>query len=385
MKNVARQTVVLFALVLLCAAGTAHPAGVDMKEGNWEISSETSMVMEGMSMPPMANKSTYCLTREDPVPAKDKDCKVVNHKVSGNKVSWRMECKKGEGEGEISYHGTTYNGFMKMKSVEDGETMTMNMKLAGKYLGPCPKGQKSGATGETAKQMAAGQQAAVQGQKQLAQIQAEQAAVAKKTEAFIKRSVVLADEPGACGQAGFARTPECQGKAGDLNLKPGEYEITLERGSRVGTTYMPVEEERKTVCLTEDAPVPAALSAGPPAHVKRGKERITWTGAAEGQTTKGGILYRGNSLEGAMTNTMDLGAGQQSFIVTKVTGRRIGDGNCIAARDYTAERRRGKKGRDYTAKKGAGDASKNGAGDSAAYTDNILKNPVKGIRNLLGF
>jgi hypothetical protein len=385
MKNVARQTVVLFALVLLCAAGTAHPAGVDMKEGNWEISSETSMVMEGMSMPPMANKSTYCLTREDPVPAKDKDCKVVNHKVSGNKVSWRMECKKGEGEGEISYHGTTYNGFMKMKSVEDGETMTMNMKLAGKYLGPCPKGQKSGATGETAKQMAAGQQAAVQGQKQLAQIQAEQAAVAKKTEAFIKRSVVPADEPGACGQAGFARTPECQGKAGDLNLKPGEYEITLERGSRVGTTYMPVEEERKTVCLTEDAPVPAALSAGPLAHVKRGKERITWTGAAEGQTTKGGILYRGNSLEGAMTNTMDLGAGQQSFIVTKVTGRRIGDGNCIAARDYTAERRRGKKGRDYTAKKDAGDAAKKGAGDSAAYTDNILKNPVKGIRNLLGF
>ncbi len=385
MKNVARQTVVLFALVLLCAAGTAHPAGVDMKEGNWEISSETSMVMEGMSMPPMANKSTYCLTREDPVPAKDKDCKVVNHKVSGNKVSWRMECKKGEGEGEISYHGTTYNGFMKMKSVEDGETMTMNMKLAGKYLGPCPKGQKSGATGETAKQMAAGQQAAVQGQKQLAQIQAEQAAVAKKTEAFIKRSVVPADEPGACGQAGFARTPECQGKAGDLNLKPGEYEITLERGSRVGTTYMPVEEERKTVCLTEDAPVPAALSAGPPAHVKRGKERITWTGAAEGQTTKGGILYRGNSLEGAMTNTMDLGAGQKSFIVTKVTGRRIGDGNCIAARDYTAERRRGKKGRDYTAKKDAGDAAKKGAGDSAAYTDNILKNPVKGIRNLLGF
>jgi len=372
MKNVARQTVVLFALVLLCAAGTAHPAGVDMKEGNWEISSETSMVMEGMSMPPMANKSTYCLTREDPVPAKDKDCKVVNHKVSGNKVSWRMECKKGEGEGEISYHGTTYNGFMKMKSVEDGETMTMNMKLAGKYLGPCPKGQKSGATGETAKQMAAGQQAAVQGQKQLAQIQAEQAAVAKKTEAFIKRSVVPADEPGACGQAGFARTPECQGKAGDLNLKPGEYEITLERGSRVGTTYMPVEEERKTVCLTEDAPVPAALSAGPLAHVKRGKERITWTGAAEGQTTKGGILYRGNSLEGAMTNTMDLGAGQQSFIVTKVTGRRIGDGNCIAARDYTAERRRGKKGRDYTAKKDAGDAAKKGAGDSAAYTDNIL-------------
>ena len=33
MKNIARRTVVLFALILLCAAGTAHSAGVDMKEG----------------------------------------------------------------------------------------------------------------------------------------------------------------------------------------------------------------------------------------------------------------------------------------------------------------------------------------------------------------
>lgn len=144
MKNVARHTVVLFALMLLCAAGTAYPAGVDMREGNWEISSETSMTMGAMSMPPMANKSTYCLTREDPVPKseKDKDCRIVKQKVVGNTVSWRMECKKGEGEGEISYRGTTYNGFFKMKMVEDGQTMTMNTRLAGKYLGPCPKDRK---------------------------------------------------------------------------------------------------------------------------------------------------------------------------------------------------------------------------------------------------
>jgi hypothetical protein len=29
-----------------------------------------------------------------------------------------------------------------VKMVEDGQTMNMNMKLAGKHLGPCPKGQK---------------------------------------------------------------------------------------------------------------------------------------------------------------------------------------------------------------------------------------------------
>ena len=67
---------------------------------------------------------------------------MVKQKVVGNKVSWRMECKKAEGEGEITYRGTTYNGFFKMKMVEEGQTMTMNMKLAGKYLGPCPKSKK---------------------------------------------------------------------------------------------------------------------------------------------------------------------------------------------------------------------------------------------------
>jgi hypothetical protein len=55
-----------------------------------------------------------------------------------------MECKKAEGEGEITYRSSTYKGNFRMKMVEDGQTMKMNMKLAGKYLGPCPKGQKSG-------------------------------------------------------------------------------------------------------------------------------------------------------------------------------------------------------------------------------------------------
>jgi hypothetical protein len=95
-------------------------------------------------MPPTASKSKYCLTREDLVPKeeKDKECKIVKQKVTGNKVSWRMECKKAEGEGEISYRGTTYSGFFKMKMVEGGQAMTMNTKMEGRYLGPCPKGRK---------------------------------------------------------------------------------------------------------------------------------------------------------------------------------------------------------------------------------------------------
>ena len=366
MRTVARHTVGLFALILLCAAGSAHSAGVDMKEGEWELTYETSMTMKGMTMPPQASTSTSCLTREDPIPKseRDKDCRIVKQKVVGNTVSWRMECKKAEGEGEIAYRGSTYKGTFKMNMVEDGQKMTMDMKLAGKYLGPCPKGQKSGPTGETAKQMAVANEAVAQGKKQQAEMQAEQAAIAKKTEALIRRSVVPEAERGACAQEGFGRTPECRGKVGDLNLKPGEYEITVERASRIGPTYTPVEMERKTVCLTEDEPVPGALGAGRPLQVKRGKERITWTDAAGGRTTKGGILYRGNSLEGAVTATMNLGEGQQSLSVAKVTGRRTGDGNCAGGRDYSAKKREG---------------------DTGPGAKDLLKSPVKGIRNLFGY
>jgi len=384
MKNVVRQTIVLFALILLCAAGTAHPAGVDMKEGDWEISSETSMAMEGMSMPSRANKSTYCLTQEDLVPNKDKECKIVKQKVTGNKVSWRMECKKGEGEGEISYRGTTYDGFIKMKMVDEGQTMTMNVKLAGKYLGPCPKGQKSGATGETAKQMAAGQQAAVQAQ----QLQAEQEALRKKCEEFVKRTAVPPEDPGGCEQGGAARSKECEEKVGKLNLEYGQYEITVEEANRISSSCGFSEAKRKTFCLNMDDPVPPELRAGRQVRkVKRGKDKITWRESSESGETMGGIVYRGTSFEGVVIQKSRPGSGMEHLQVTKVTGRRVGVGDCPkevdsadVGRGYTAK----KQGGD-PAKKQEGDPAKKQEGDSATHTDNILKNPVKGIRNLFGY
>ena len=409
MKDVARHTVVLFALILLYSAGTAHSAGIDMKEGDWEISTETSMAMEGMSMPSMSNKSTYCLTREDPVPKseKDKDCRIVKQKVVGkhmsshrcqtsrrlphpgrprseigkgqglqdreaesrrNTVSWRMVCKKGEGEGEISYRGTTYDGFIKMKMVDEGQTMTMNVKLAGKYLGPCPKGQKSGATGETAKQMAAGQQAVVQAQ----QMQAEQEALRKKCEEFVKRTAVPADDPGMCEQGGTARSKECEEKVGKLNLEYGQYEITIEVANRISSSCGISETKRKTLCLNMDDPVPQELRPGRQVQkVKRGKDKITWRESSESGETMGGIVYRGTSFEGVVIQKSRPGSGMEHLQVTKVTGRRVGVGDCAKEVDSADV------GRGYTAKKKGG--------DSATHTDNILKNPVKGIRNLFGF
>jgi len=384
MKNILPHNIALFALVLLCAAGTAHSAGVDMKEGEWEITSETSMSMGGMSMPSMTSKVTHCLTREDPVPTteKEKDCKVEDLKVVGNKVSWRIVCKEGEGEGEITYSGTSYKGTFRMKTVEggetkkktgksrtktstkkttedagDGETMAMTMKLSGKYLGPCPKGQKSGPTGETAKYQAMAESAQAQAKQQQAENEARQ----RKAEAFLNKTVVPAEEPGACEQEGFEWTEECEQKAGKLNLQDGEYEITIEEGSRVGPNSFLSEVKKSTASLGENAPVPGQLLSGRKVgKVKRGKEKITWRVTGEGSETKGGVSYHGSSFEGVVTTNTVAASGFEQFQMKKVTGRRIGDAKYPVGRHYSPKRKDDK-------------------------TKIIPDNPVKSIKNLFGF
>ena len=67
MKNVARRTVVLFAFILLCAGATAHSAGVDMKEGEWEVLRDVHDDGGDVDAP-RTDKVTKCLTREELVP-----------------------------------------------------------------------------------------------------------------------------------------------------------------------------------------------------------------------------------------------------------------------------------------------------------------------------
>jgi hypothetical protein len=359
MKKVVPHTMALFALILLCAAGTARSAGVDMKEGDWEITSEMSMSMGDMSMPAMTSKVTHCLTREDPVPTseKEKDCKVVNRKVVGNKVSWRIVCAKGEGEGEITYHGTTYKGFFKMKAVEDGQTMTMDMKLSGRHLGPCPKGQKSGLTGESAKQMAAAEQAMARGKQQQAEMEAQRL----KAEAFLQKTVVPAEESGACEQEGFDWTEECARKVGKLDLQDGEYEITIEEAGRIGPNSFLSEVKKNTVSLGENAPVPRELMTGQQVRkVKRGKDRITWSVSGEGMETTGGVSYHGSSFEGVVATKSAAVKGFEQLQVKKVTGRRIGDAKNTVGRHYSPKRKDDK-------------------------TGIIPDNPLKSIRKRFGF
>lgn len=145
----------LLAVAAITGAAFASPALAqqpNLTEGNWEIT--TRMEMPGMpfQMPPQ--KHNQCITKKDFVPdqsSKNRDCKVSDQKVTGNTVSWKMYCKDKdgttEGEGKITYAGSSYDGMMmaKVTPPKGGESMTMKMNFTGKHTGPCksPPGKRA--------------------------------------------------------------------------------------------------------------------------------------------------------------------------------------------------------------------------------------------------
>jgi len=85
------------------------------------------------------------MSQKDLVPKssdKDANCKILEQKVTGNKVVWKVKCVEKdsvtESEGEITYSGTTYSGTQKMKITEkSGQVMNATMKMKGRRIGSC--------------------------------------------------------------------------------------------------------------------------------------------------------------------------------------------------------------------------------------------------------
>jgi Protein of unknown function (DUF3617) len=132
MKNIFLGMVWLGAM----SSATVLAAGSDEL---WEVSA--TMEMPGMVMP--AHTTKVCIKKgkeKDPnnaVPKnRNKDCKMIDVNISGNKSSWKMKCN-GEnpmtGSGEITFGNGTYSGRMKMHS-EGGD---VTMAYEGKSIGTC--------------------------------------------------------------------------------------------------------------------------------------------------------------------------------------------------------------------------------------------------------
>jgi len=133
--------------MLIVPGAIAFSAGVNMQEGKWEITMETKMEGMPIQMQPMKFTLTQCLTKEDAVPKttqKDQKCEVIDQKIIGNRVKWKIKCVEKKttsvGEGDITYSGAGYSGTMKTKVTdESGKTFTSSTKMSGRRIGNCDK------------------------------------------------------------------------------------------------------------------------------------------------------------------------------------------------------------------------------------------------------
>ena len=90
-----------------------------------------------------AQTQQVCLKKnrkaEDAIPTQE-DCRVVDSKTVGNKVTFTMDCAGKEPmivKGEITSTPTSYDGVMHMKSKRKGEDMEMTQTFSGRRAGAC--------------------------------------------------------------------------------------------------------------------------------------------------------------------------------------------------------------------------------------------------------
>jgi len=345
MKSV--QIYISAVVVMVCTIGATwqSEAAVNMREGEWETTME--MKMEGMPFAIPPTKTTQCITKDNMVPKQkegNKNCKTKSQQVIGNKVTWTVECVDGgsttEMQGEITYNGDSYKGNITIKTKDQsGKTMVSTGVMSGRRIGECTDKNKQTAT-------VGGQEMSQTALPALAEVRKSQAENKARSEEFTRLAVPVED-PGACvlSDKAFADSAECSKKVGKLNMNPGQWEITLVQATKTAGDYMVGNPDKRTECLTSDSMVPSVAKEGTEvSEKKRTSGKITWKykQSAYGSTIdgRGGITYNGNSLEGVVVKTQTVQPGSVIEYKTKISGKRIGDGDCLKQRrDYTAQKR----------------------------------------------
>ena len=127
------------ALVAMMAFAAASPVAAQGKDDLWEHSSKMEMPGMPMAMPAQVNRVCVSKNRkdEDLIPTRD-NCRVVDSKRVGNKLTYRMECTGNEPMtivGEMTLGNNAYEGQMRMTMTKTNDTM--NMALSGKRVGDC--------------------------------------------------------------------------------------------------------------------------------------------------------------------------------------------------------------------------------------------------------
>lgn len=115
-----------------------------------------------------------------------------------------------------------------------------------------------------------------------------------------------------------------------FDFNPGEYRIT----SKVEMPGMPggMPPQTFTQCISEQDPIPQTKSAGQDCEIHNMEQNgnaVTWDMECNQQgqkiTSRGEMIYKGDSFEGTITTKMGPQAGNM-IITTEITGERTG--NC---------------------------------------------------------
>jgi hypothetical protein len=115
----------------------------NMKEPMWEMTFKNEI--KGMQMQMPSTTIQQCLTKKDAVPQKpekNQDCKITNSKVTGDTVSWTMQCRSKDStvdsEGKVTYKSDSSEGISNMTVQQKGQPpMQMTSRWSGKWIGPC--------------------------------------------------------------------------------------------------------------------------------------------------------------------------------------------------------------------------------------------------------
>ncbi len=132
----ARAALAALSVLVFAVSPAALAQGAD---DQWEISSKMEMPGMPMSMPAQVIK--VCVAKnakdEEYIPRQG-DCKVVDSKRTGNKLTYKMTCSSPEPstvEGETQFASGAYDGKMRMTMTSSKQSMQMT--YSGKRVGGC--------------------------------------------------------------------------------------------------------------------------------------------------------------------------------------------------------------------------------------------------------
>ena len=383
----------LFTLVLLGHGTICRAAAPGFQAGLWEMNMETKLEGLPFAMPSTVVTVKQCMTPEDKVP-KDpdaKNCTFNKVKASGNKVSWEFTCNeenaKVTGKGEMTYSGTSCSGTTKTVIDSKDGKMTATTAMKGKRLGKCSGEQQSvSVNGQDVNQL---KEQHEQVAEMVKKIEAESEADRQRSMQLIKQIKVPKEKADACDHfqhADGSQKSECDDRQPELAIREGQWEITKEmtgktvmqstgKKATAQTFFTPVTVERSTSCFSPfNEPVRME-------NMKRSGNTVTWKHADDNSLTRmeqaGGVEYQGNSYEGGSIETLVSGNTTQ-YTYTRLTGRRVGDGNCMG-RDITSREMRKRRLAGGTRSAAQGERSPEDAARKA------IENPVRELRSIFGF